>query len=323
MPAGLELRDIQAATTMAWHKQTRICQYVTRRESMPWEVIEAEVQLLTPEGDQIRDTGWRQLVADDDKLPVGDPYREATYFPSSVEGFWNTISEGMGDTPYQVISAGSVNNRGKIFASIKVSEGFKIGEREFLDYITIVDSFDKSTALQARYSNVCVVCQNTFAAVLGSGREIGKAKHTANFTANVERLVKAIDLFAGTSATFKALLEEAQDTPCTREEARHWLTGVEAGGQGREDKRILQKTARMVELFETGRGNRGSSRLDALSAYTDFHSHESSKSTSDTGQYMNSEWGTSSLRKTEAVVNLRDKWDTNVTKGRNLLALLA
>ncbi len=322
----IEKRDIQAGLSQAWHNLTTIVDTVTRENSMPFEVVESPIYYQVKQPDEygiirdvfVQDPEFKTLLASDDFLPVGQPYG-SSYCPTSIEMFWKVIEKGMGDTPYQIISAGTVDNRQKVFASLKVTDGFRIGDREFKDYITLLDSFDKSTSLTAKYSNVCVVCANTFAAAMGAGQVIGKTKHTMMIEVNAQRLIDAIDAFAGTSATFKGLLQEAYQTPCSRDEARAWLTGIEGRNIKELTNGMKQKTARMVELFETGRGNEGRTRLDAFSALTDFHSNESTNRKGDNAQYMTSEWGASAQVKTLAVSRFKEDWDGYVKHGEKLL----
>lgn len=328
MSAGIQERDTQTGLEQAWHGQTHIVDTVTRENSMPYEIIEAPIQYKVMENVEgfpverlIEDPEYKRLIASDDLLPIGEPFAKS-YCPGSIEGFWEIIRKGMGETPYQVVSAGTVDDRCKLFASIKVSDGFRIGEREFKDYITLIDSFDKSTSLQARYSNICVVCANTYAAVMNSGNQLGKAKHTALIELNVQRLIDAISAFAGTSSNNKAMLERAYQTACSRDEARAWVTGIEGrnAGEAGLSNGMLQKTARIVELFDNGRGNEGRTRLDAFSAMTDFHSNESTNRKGAGSQRYTSEWGASAQVKTLVASRFEQDWSNNVKRGEGLLA---
>jgi hypothetical protein len=324
MSHNIMKRDIQCGLESAWHGLTTIVDVVERSNSMPWDVIESPIYYKKPkvydfEPDvYIEDPEFKTLLATDDFLPVGQPYG-TSYSPTSIAMFWEIIKKGMGDTPYQIISAGTVDNRQKVFASLKVSEGFRVGDREFKDYITLLDSFDKSTSLQARYSNICVVCANTFAANMQSGTQIGKAKHTQMIEMNVGRLIEAIDHFSGTSSAYKANLQEAFETPCSRDEARSWLMGIEARNTDKLTNGLKQKIARQIELFDAGKGNEGRNRLDALSALTEFHTHESSNRKDADAQYMASEWGASAGIKTLAATRLKTDWDKHVKHGDRIL----
>lgn len=327
MSAGLTERDLQSGLQNAWHGQTNIVDVVTRDNSMPYEIIEAPIQYKVFENIEgfpvekiIEDPEYKRLIASDDLKPIGEPFAKS-YCPGSIAGFWEIIRKGMGETPYEIVSAGTVDDRCKLFASIKVSEGFTIGEREFKDYITLIDSFDKSTSLQARYSNICVVCANTFAMVMNSGSQLGRVKHSTFMELNVQRLIDAIDGFAGTSAANKVMLERAYQTECSRDEARAWVTGIE----GRNatvaglTNGMRQKTARIIELFDGGRGNHGRTRLDAFSAMTDFHSNESTNRKEPGSQRYTSEWGASAQTKNLVATRFEQDWNSNVKRGEGLL----
>jgi hypothetical protein len=328
MPAGITERDKQVGKSQAWHNMTIIEDGpITKEIAHPFEIIEAPIYHKVTEKDDfginqdkfIESPNWKQLLASDDFLPIGDPYG-SSYCPSSIATFWEIIRKGMGDTPYEIMSAGTVDNRCKVFASIKVSEGFKIGDREFNDFITILDSYDKSTSLQARYSNICVVCANTFAANMQSGSQIGKAKHTQMIEMNIGRLIDAIDNFSGTSAMFQAMLTKAQNTPCSRDEARAWVAGIETRNSDQLTNGMLQKSARIMELFEVGRGNEGRTRLDAFSALTDFHSNESTNRKGDGAQRYTSEFGSSAQIKSMVASNFVSDWDNNVRRGNAMIS---
>ena len=326
MSAGIQERDRQIGVDMAWHGQTIVTdQKITRELAHPYEIIEAPIQYKVFENIEgfpvekiIEDPEYKRLIASDDLKPIGEPFAKS-YCPGSIAGFWEIIRKGMGETPYEIVSAGTVDDRCKLFASIKVSEGFTIGEREFKDYITLIDSFDKSTSLQARYSNIVVVCANTFQAVMNSGSTIGKAKHTALIEMNIGRLIDAINDFVGTSAKYKTMMQRAHETPCVRDEARAWIAGIQGRNAATVTNGILQKTARITELFDNGLGNSGRTRLDAMQALTQFETHESSNRKGSGAQKYSSEWGSSAQTKTLAVTRFELDWNMNIRHGEALL----
>lgn len=326
MSAGITERDRQVGIENAWHKETIIREVVTLEEALPFDVAEAVVCHKISKPDEfgiisehiVDDASFKRLVATDDWLPVGDPYGPS-YTPSSVKLFKSIVAKAFEDVPHKIISAGSVDDRCKLFCSIQTTDGFRIGDREFKDYISILDSFDKSTSLTARYSNVCCVCANTVAMALKAGTEIGKAKHTAMLEMNVQRLLDAIDQFIGTSAQFQAMLKEAHETPCSRDEARAWLTGIAGRNMDAETNGLKQKTARLVELFDSGKGNEGRTRLDVFQALTEFETHESSNRKGDTAQYYTSEFGSSAQTKSLVATTFAKDWTRHIRHGEKLL----
>ena len=326
MPAGITERDRQVGLENAWHKETIIRPIVTLEEALPFDVMEAVVchKFSKPDDTGLitefinEDSSFKRLVATDDWLPVGEPYGPS-YNPASVKLFKSIVAKAFEDVPHRIVSAGSVDDRCKLFCSIQTTDGFRIGDREFKDYISILDSFDKSTSLTARYSNICCVCSNTVAMALKAGTEIGKAKHTAMLELNVQRLLDAIDAFVGTSAQFQSMLQQAHETPCSRDEARAWLTGIAGRNADRMTNGLLQKTARMVELFDNGKGNEGRTRLDVFSALTEFETHESSNRKGDNAQYYTSNFGSSAQTKSFVAQGFAREWQSNVLKGERLL----
>jgi hypothetical protein len=317
MAHQIEARDRQTGLEQAWHKKTQIVEVVTRDNSMPWDV---EIKPLTFRNQFLEevDSGHKILVANDDGLPIGLPFQDS-YCPSNINQFWDVISEGLKGVDYKVVSAGSVANRQKIFASIKLDEGFVLGDRIFRQYLTIIDSFDKSTTFQCRYSNICVVCANTFGMVMNDGEQVGKAKHTPNLAVFIERLKESIQSFTGYSEKVKTRMESAAMNKLDEETARFWFAGIEGRNMKVTSNALKQKVARQVELFKSGRGNRGETLLDAFQALTEFHTHESSNRTDADAQYMSSEWGTSANVKTAAFQNLFTDFERNVDHGKRLL----
>lgn len=322
----IQERDIQAGLEQAWHNLTTIVSEVNQENSMPFDVVESPIYYKRQKKDYfgvtkdiyIEDPEFKILLANDDWLPIGDPYG-TSYQPSSIKMFWEVIQKGMGQTPYQIVSAGTVDNRRKIFASLKVTEGFEVAGRKFDDFITVLDSFDKSTALTAKYLNFCTVCNNTFMASMVSGVEIGKAKHTQMLEVNVSRLIDAIDGFAGTSNMFKSMLQRAHDTQCSRDEAKAWAAGIHGRNMDKGTNALVQKAARIGELFDSGRGNEGRTRLDAFQALTEFETHESSNRKEAGAQNYTSNWGASASTKTIAAQRFEQDWENNVKRGTKLL----
>jgi hypothetical protein len=318
MSHEIQKRDRQTGLEVAWHRKTHVVEEVNRDNSMPWDVSKRQLLYESPYG-QIQEAGDHSiLIADDDGLVVGGPFA-STYHPSSVKTFWNVIEKGLEGIDYQIVSSGSVSDRTKIFTSIKLNEGFNIAGREFKDYLTLIDSFDKSTSFQCRYSNVCVVCANTYSAVMNSGETVGKARHTVNIDIHIEALIKCIKEFTNFSNKQKEVHLEAHNAPISRDEARAWFASIEGRNSKVITNPMMQKIARLTELFESGKGNEGKTRLDAFQAFTEFHTHESSNRSSGDSQYMTSEWGSSAQLKNTVIKSLNSSFRSNVTKGDSLL----
>lgn len=325
MSHEIEKRDRQVGIKMAWHNLTQVEEIVNRENAHPFEVVECECPSIycgleheVPDGEVISAGAWKRLVADDDKLPVGPPYNPETYTPSNIAMFWTIIERALGKRPYQVVSAGSIRNRAQIFASIKVRDPFDIEGREFVDYLTLIDSFDGSLALQARYTCYCVVCANTLTASLHSGRSLGKAIHKKGFNEAASRITDSIETYFSRAEEIQKLLTTAHAHQVDEKEARCWIAGVDNAKKSKLSMADLQRTARMTELFRFGKGNKGETQLDAFSAITEFHTHESGRGTDTNVQWMTSEWGNSAAVKELALCGLAN-WKEFTEQGRSLL----
>jgi hypothetical protein len=265
--------------------------------------------------------GWNMLTATDDGLPVGIPF-ERSYTPSSIGEFWQNIDDALSGTEYEIISAGTLNNRGRLFASVKISEGFEVGGRQFLDYFNIIDSFDKSASFTIRYANFCIVCENTFNLALRQGKMIGKTKHTKNFKENVVKIIEATDRFLGVSKEIQNLLGEADSIDVSEWEARQWIAGATMSHQdqiegGSLKPRSADKLNSIVFHFHNGRGNKGRTRLDAFQGLTEYHTHASTnrKKNRQEVQFETSEFGASAKIKEHAIPALQN-WEKTVERGR-------
>lgn len=321
MSHEIELRDVQAGLENAWHGLTTIVPEVTREIAHPFEV-EPWPCPVERDGTLIHQDQWYRLIATDDGLPVGPPYNPKTYTPSSIALFWTLIEEAMNGREYTVVSAGSVRDRQRIFASIQVSDSFEVGEREFREYLNILDSFDGTTALQARYSNICVVCNNTFSASLNNGRQLGKAVHKSNLTEAAGHIAQAIDVFFSKCEEVKKTLAIAFANSCTEREAKCWLAGVDNYKKKKLTQSDVQRIARLTELFRLGDGNKGQNRLDAFQGLTQFHTHESCKRggvAKRLKQFISANFGPSNNIKERGLDALND-WDAYVKEGDRLLA---
>ena len=314
MAHQLEQRDRQSGRVNAWHNLTFLePNGVTKEGAFPWEVEAVTVHL--PDGSPLilSEDGKRKnvqiLIASDDKKPIGLPFTES-YIYNTTQRFWDTIHKALEGVPFTVESAGSLKNRSRIFASVKVAEDWKVGEREFKDYLTFLDSFDKSISYESHYSSHCVVCANTAAMSIqdairrlnekDSNAFRSKARHSKNFVNNVDKVKKAVEDFIGVRALFKSALEEFSSKPITVSKARETFMGFVTDEKTEEPStRAVNTVERLGELFLSGKGNSGQTRLDLFSAATDFYSHESSGGENKTKQWESSEFGNARVKKEE------------------------
>lgn len=276
---GITKRDLQQGRHMGWHKLTKIESNLSLQKNWltQWDI--QEVQLQTADGTEIP---FRILTGTDDNLPIGKPYA-STYTPVTNKQFLDMIAEAISGVKGAVVeTVGSVCDRGRVFVSISIKgmDKFKVGDREFNDYLNFGNGHDQSCAVWANSSNTCTVCNNTFTMNLDEASV--KVKHSKDVAARLENIVEIIDAYAGTQAKFKAEFERLMNEDMKVDEARNlfagWMTRSSIGNESKDlGPKTLTKVNRLTELFESGKGNSGENRADAFSAVTDYYTHESTR----------------------------------------------
>lgn len=325
MSDEIEMRDRQVAISNAWHNKTIIASPVTRELAMPYN-MRAEQVFCELTSDQLGDTprslrlpNIMQLVADDDELPIAMPYNADTYFPVTLDEFWELVGKVNGTLE----SAGTLRDRKWLFASVKVGDEFKVGQREFRNYVSILDSVGHDMSLQVCYTNTCTVCANTFRQTLADSTKLGRIQHRGDFTERLKLLHKMLDNFNSVAKRSQEIITEAATAEADEGEARCWLAGVTAFA-ARTSKLSMgdvRAVARMGELYRKGAGNEGKTRLDTFQGLTQFHTHESGAQRTGTDQWYVSEFGTSAAVKEAAFERLSaNQWDATAAAGKSLLA---
>jgi len=336
MPANIENRDVQAGLEMAWHGMTKIVPVINFADAFPFDI--ERKPLFTQNQEELQ--GWSYFRCSDDGKPVGKPVPE-TYSAVTNERFWEIVQNAVGGTGAVIESAGTVFDRCRRFVTVKLQtdlDTFKVGDREFKNRFSLLDSIDQSTNLYGVNSSTCVVCSNTFAMAMGdrSGEFRFKLRHSKNLVPKIENMEKAIDQFIGVTAQFQQALKIANEIPVKLDQARPLFAGWIAEETNGLSTRSFNTVGRLTELFTRGAGNRGETLLDAFSAVTDFYSHESSGGQDQPGfrmkQTISSNFGAAAKRKQDffgqifdvdkEVTFNRDRFTNLVTNGRNLISAM-
>lgn len=338
MAHQIENRDRQAGIEMAWHGLTSVVPEVRFQDAFPFEI--ERLPLLLDDGRKFE--GWSYFRCSDDNAPAGVPVPE-TYVAVTNQRFWEIVQNAVGGSGAVVESAGTIFDRCRRFVTVKLNtdiDNFKVGEREFKNRFSLLDSIDQSTNLYGVNSSTCVVCANTFAVVMGdkSGEFRFKIRHSKNHVPKIENMEKAIDSFIGVTAEFKKALTVANEIPVSAPDARSLFAGWIAQETNGLSTRSFNVVNRLTELFARGAGNKGETVLDAFSAVTDFYSHESSGGAEQPGfkmkQTLSSEFGAGSRRKQDFFFELfetkkdgspeyrKTNVQTLIGNGRNLISAL-
>lgn len=334
MAHGISARDRQEGRHMGWHNLTKINKELDLKNNWLTEWDIKEVELQTTEGEEVP---FKILVGSDDGKFIGKPYA-GTYTPVTNKQFLAMIEEAVkGIKGAHVESVGSVCNRGRIFVSLSIKgmDKFKIGDRDFQDYLNFGNGHDQTSAVWANSSNICTVCDNTFQMNLNANAGAGikiKLKHSKDVALRLDNIAEVVDAYAGTQAKFKAEFERLMNEPIKTDKARNvyagWLIRSSPGNEDRDlGPKTMRKVDRLVELFETGRGNKGENRADAFSAVTDFYTHESTRNggTNKARQLFSSDFGLGRMAKSDFwnVIRNDKSVDAYAASGKKALAMLS
>lgn len=320
--------DRHESTYQAWHGLSVIRPDLTLDNCWlnRWDVEPAGMARLV-------DGNWQWVdhkilaCTDDNEITVGAPYNPDSYKPIDNQAFLGLIKQSIGGTEHELVSVGSVRNRGRVFASIKLNgmEEFKAAGRTFSAYLNFGNGHDKSSTLWVNTSNICTVCDNTFNANLFSGKSRNsddiryRVRHTKNAEQKLPQVAGLIDKAIGVQATFQIAFEELSHKEVTTDQARVWLTGFENRKQVTDSTRKQNRVDHMIHLFESGKGNAGENKADLFSAVTDYYTHETSKNKR--SNYYNSEFGRGSENKRDAFVRLtdREEFEKTMSRGQSVI----
>jgi len=307
MAHRIEKRDTQQGRTQAWHGLTQIKEDLNLDSNWltEWDVEEVPLYVHT-ESDPV-EVPYKILVGTDDKQVIGKPFADS-YRPISNKIFLEMIKDAISSVRgVTVESVGSVCNRGRVFVSLslKDSSAYKIGNRQFNDFLNFGNAFDQSSVLWANNTNICTVCNNTFSYNLSNedGPIDIRVFHKGNVEFKLTNMAEIIDAHLGSQAHYKAEFEKLMAIDMKPSEARELFAGwsLRASNDKELSTRGINKVNRLTELFSTGAGNSGENRADAFSAITDFFTHQSTRNNgANVGrQYVSSEFGLGKMAKTD------------------------
>ena len=332
MSHGITNRDRQEARHMGWHNLTQINEVLDLKNNWltKWDIQEVGLKTV---GDV--EVPFKILTGTDDNQVIGKPFA-GTYTPVSNKAFLDMIGEAISGVKGAVVeSVGSVNNRGRVFVSLSIKgmDKFKVGKREFLDYLNFGNGHDQTSAVWTNASNTCTVCDNTFSMNLDGEQEVKcKVKHSKDVIARLDNIVEIIDAYAGTQAKFKAEFERLMNEPMKTDKARDlfagWMVRSSGGNQERDlGPKTLSKVNRLTDLFQIGKGNTGNNRADAFSAVTDYYTHESTRNSGKNvaRQVFSSDYGLGRVAKSSFwnVIRNDDSVNAFAASGKKALALLS
>lgn len=268
-------------------------------------------------GEAIQTETCEITCSDNPQIVVGQPVNCESYGLIDNTLFLNMISEALLSIKgAKLASVGSVCARSKVFVSLSLPdmEWFTANGQEYKPFLNFGNGHDKQTVAYTCASITKTVCANTDRVnlMIAKGDKTVPVnltiRHTKNAALKIENVSEIIDGFYGAAAHFKALMGKLASEPVKTVQARNYFAGLLANGKKEEiSTRRLNQVNRLEDLFVSGKGNVGETRVDCYGAVTDYATHESSGGSENPWkQIASSEFGAASRLKSAALESLQD-----------------
>ena len=325
-------RDAQVGLKQAWHGLTNVVDAIDVKDNVltEWDVERKPLTYVDVNGIE-QDTGYGILVGDDDDQIIGRPM-SPSYKHITNEQFMDLVSDVMKKLPKaQIESIGSVCNRGKVFVTVSLDgkSKYKVGDREFEDFLNFGNAHDQTSKLWINNTNTCTVCDNTFTYNLNNkSAMVGSAVHRGDIELKLADLSNVVNDFLGTQEDFRVKFNNLLKKKITDKKAQSLFTGFLMRNNPKEglSTRCLNTVDTLNTLFKKGAGNRGENYADAFSAVTDYYTHNSTrgKGKNRLNQYVSSEFGLGRMNKQSfwTVVNNDELAARTIERGNKLLSLV-
>lgn len=329
--------DRQEGLTQAWHGLTVIRPDLSLENNWlnEWDISPRYLYYTDSEG-KATSTGFQILTATDDpSISIGRPFAES-YHPITNKEFLQLMKDSTeGIEGMQLVSVGSVRRRGRVFASFQTGEleAYRAGGRVFNPFLNYGNGHDQSSVLWANTSNICTVCDNTFAMNLAKVeaevvKDATRQRHTKNVVARLPELGLAIRQANQAQQNFAAAFEYLAETKISQNKAEKLLVGfvVDTDQSELDAKKISTRArnivGRLMDLFKGGRGNKGQTLADLFSAATEYYTHENAgNGKNPQKQYQSSEFGAGMATKQRFfdIVRASNACEDMIAKGAKLL----
>lgn len=173
---------------------------------------------------------------------------------------------------------GQFNSGAKIWILLKLTEHqYVLSESETLDhYLLLMNGHDGSTSVQLGIIPFRLACANMLPKI---GKHMVKFYHTANVDDMLQffkiHLTKKLALVPNNIIIYKKMIS----TNITVQEATLYFRRVlNLPTEGDLTTKSLNIVNRLIELFESGTGNSGSTLYDAFNAVTEYYNYEVGRS---------------------------------------------
>lgn len=337
MSHGIEKRDKQYGITQAWHGLTEVREVITQEEVFPWKIVLGDsffsYQKVNEDGTMstiTQEHGSNVVpLASDDFLPLGtgnavNPESYTIRTPAELWALRDRILVGVNNT---VVSAGTVNNRGKYFISTKLNDLEQIRLQDGTTVELLLNSMgatDKTLVEQHSISSTRIVCQNTLMMSFLGDKLKWRFRHSKNMNEHITNSEEAMENAAGASAVVEAAFNSLLNYSCSKDRAEAIYTGlIVSDGQECISPRARNMIDQHIQCFESGAGNTGKTEFDLLNGWTELKTKGYADSDKGKwGVFETSEFGAYANQKVHLAIMLlknREGLEKVAARGRELI----
>ena len=247
--------------------------FLTEIETLE-EVPRFEVNKVPLKNDRGEHNGVFALERSDNGAHLGSCGRK--YRPIQMEEMFdilNTASDKVGGIEHKGYTF--AGNGKRVVVQSKLGEPIDVeGDKVDGYFYTVIDNTGMSSNKCAP-STTRIACDNALHLI--EKRRGDNLRHSDTFDANVEgmvrRIVRNVEDFTG----FNDTIEFLKSNKFSRDQMAK-LTQKLIPVEKEESTRRINQREKIVDLYETGQGNVGESRWDALNAFTEFETHSRKQS---------------------------------------------
>ena len=168
-----------------------------------------------------------------------------------------------------------INNGSRYIVQAKIGDSFEARPGDEIErYITLINSFDGSSQVVAYFTSLRMFCKNQLRASLKEAQEKVSIRHTGDVVARIKEasqvLHKSEEYFVAFEKKVQFLAQKSVD----KKMVDSFLDEL-YGKSDPEAKRASKQMAKnkIEELFDSGKGNNGSSAWDIYNGVTEYLDH--------------------------------------------------
>jgi len=203
--------------------------------------------------------------------------------PQPVEAF-EFFDDLMGQGVARFVTAGALGKGEKIWLLAKMPETLEVVAGDAIEtYILLSNSYDMSSNLEARYTSIRVVCQNTLAMATSGNPAVVKLRHTKNIKSRMAQAAMVLQGYQDHLGQFSDCLKRLQKVRITDELLTQFeismFGNIEDTPEGRGRTMLANNLTKFEQLVFTGRGTEipgvVGTLYGVLNAYTEWSDYYS------------------------------------------------